>query len=99
MSLTGRARLRRSRVTDRSLLRHVGPVVGSLAVLAVLAASTASAVATAGPAAAGILPPANPPANIPMTGTNACQAGSNGAPDSTPTCIGSDLAAVDAARS
>jgi putative cell wall-binding protein len=94
MSLTGRARLRRSRVTGWCRLHHVGPFVGSLAVLA------ATTVATAGPsAAAGILPPANPPANIPMTGTSTCQAGPNGSPDSTPACVGSDLAAIDTARS
>jgi len=89
MSLTGRARLPRPRDLGWRRLRFVGAVVGSLAAL----------VATAGPSvAAGILPPANPPANIPMTPASWCQPGPGGTPNGTAACIGSDLLALDAAR-
>src|SRR5579872_7204058 len=94
MSLTGRAGLCGPRPTGGGRRRYVGPVLGSLAVV------VATTVAAAGPtAAAGILPPANPAANIPMSTTGPCQAGPGSVPDSSTTCIGSDLAAVNAARS
>jgi len=93
MSLTGRARLCGPRLTGSGRRRYVGTVLGSLAVV------VATTMATAGPtAAAGILPPANPAANIPMSTTGPCQAGPDSVPDSSPTCIGADLAAVNAAR-
>lgn len=64
--------------------------------LASLSMAVLGALATAGPAAAaGILPPNNPPADIAPTAAS-CTAGA--LPDTSPACVTADLAEINAAR-
>jgi hypothetical protein len=56
-------------------------------------------VLAAGPAAAAILPPGNPAANVPMNVNGGpCQQTGTATPDSSAACISGDLAQINAAR-
>lgn len=63
-------------------------------------AGTALAVLlAAGPAAAAVLPPNNPPASIPFSATGSpCRQSRTTTPDSSTDCLAADLARIDSAR-